>query len=96
MTDTTELARWLDARAALKAQQQDIADRLTVVDERIREEIGDLEAAAIGHWRISYRTVATTRVDTKKVKTILEPLGLLERVQTTTETRVLRVTEVDR
>lgn len=93
MTDTTELARWLDARAALKTQQADLAERLALVDDHIRTQMGDLEAATIGHWKVSYKTVATTRVDSKKVRSILEPLGLLEKVQTTTETRVLRVTE---
>ena len=93
MTDTTELARWLDARAAIKAQQAEVAERLTAVEDTIRTLLGDTDTADAGGWHVTYRTVATTRVDSKKVKAILEPLGLLEKVQTTTESRVLRVSE---
>ena len=96
MTDTAALARWLDARAALKAQQNEIAERLTAVEDTIRDLLGDTDTAEAGHWHVTYRTVATTRVDSKKVKAILEPLGLLGKVQTVTETRVLRVSEVAR
>ena len=95
MTDTTELARWLAARDSLRQQRKHLDERIDAVDDHIRATLGDTEQAEAGRWRVSFRTVATTRVDTKKVRAVLEPLGLLDLVQTTTEARVLRVTEVD-
>lgn len=92
MSDTlTDLGRWLDARAALKAQQTALSDQLTVVDDTIRTILGDTTEATAGPWRVTYRHQETTRVDVKKVRQLLPP-ELLEAVQTTTETRVLRIT----
>lgn len=87
-----DLTRWLDARAALKAQQAEIADRITAVDDQIRALLGDHTEAAAGRWRVTYRWVDSTRVDTRKVKELLPP-ELLSAVQTTSSARVLRVTE---
>lgn len=90
MTDT--LAIWLDQRAALKAQAAQTTEDLAVVEDRIRELMGDVEVADAGRWHITYRPVETTRVDTRKVRALLPP-ELLEVVQTVTVSRVLRVTE---
>ena len=53
MTDTATLARWLDARAALKAQQAEIAERLTAVEDTIRDLLGDTDTADAGHWHVT-------------------------------------------
>lgn len=91
MTDNN-LALWLDARASLKAQQADLTERLTAVEDTIRQLLGDATEADTDHWHVTYRTVETTRIDAKKVKALLPP-ELRTAVQTTSTSRVLRVTE---
>jgi predicted phage-related endonuclease len=87
-----QLALWLDARAALKERQAEIAEQLTSVEDTIRDLLGDIDTADTDRWHVTYRTVETTRIDAKKVKALLPP-ELRAAVQTTSTSRVLRVTE---
>lgn len=80
-----ERARIVESEASLKEQKQ-------LIDNRIKDLMGDMQTGRALRWRVTWKPQTATRLDTAKLKA--EKPEIYEQYSKTTESRVFKVTEV--
>lgn len=83
---------WAAAYAEASRQIAELTEQRDHIKAQLVELLGDLEEANTrGGYRVTYKTVTSTRLDTKKVRGILEAAGALDACTISSTSRRLTV-----
>lgn len=74
----------------LKRLREELDTEIEAAQDKIKAAMGDTEVATVGEYKVTYKTVTTTRVDTTALKKELPEIAA--RFSKTTESRPLRIT----
>lgn len=97
MTAPDQLNIWAAAYVQTSRQLADLTEQRDQIKAQIAAILGDTEAEQTTRdgYHVTYKTVTATRLDTKRVRGILEQAGALDACTVTTQTRRLTVTASD-
>ena len=74
----------------LKRMKDELDAAIESAQDKIKAAMGDTETAVFGPYKVTYKTVTSTRVDTTTLKKELPEIAA--RYSKTTESRPLRIT----
>lgn len=74
----------------LKRMKEELDATIEAVQDKIKTAMGDTETATFGAYKVTYKTVISTRVDTTALKNELPDVAA--RFSKTSESRPLRIT----
>lgn len=80
----------IQALQELKRLREELDAEIEAAQDKIKAAMGDTETATVGGYKVTYKTVTTTRVDTTALKKELPEIAA--RFSKTTESRPLRIT----
>lgn len=89
MGNNAELIRDIDELQELKRMREDLDAAIEAAADKIKAALGDTETAVAGPYKITYKTVLSTRVDTTTLKKELPEIAA--RYSKTSESRPLRI-----
>lgn len=87
---TTELTLKITELQELKRMQDELTAEIEAVQDTIKAAMGDLEALTAGPFKVTWKPVTTTRIDTTSLKKELPDIAA--RYSKTTTTRRFTVT----
>ena len=85
-----EMIRNINELQELKRMKDELDAAIESAQDKIKAAMGDTETAVFGPYKVTYKTVTSTRVDTTTLKKELPEIAA--RYSKTTESRPLRIT----
>ena len=89
MVNETMLAN-IQELQELKRMKEELDAAIEAAQDKIKAAMGDTETATVGGYKVTYKTVISTRVDTTALKKELPEIAA--RFSKTSESRPLRIT----
>lgn len=65
---TNELTLKITELQELKRMQDELTAEIEAVQDTIKQAMGDLETITAGPWKVTYKAITTTRIDTTALK----------------------------
>lgn len=90
MGNNAELIRDIEELQDLKRMRDELDLAIEAASDKVKADMGDTETALAGPYKVIYRTVLSTRVDTTALKK--EQPEIAARYSNTSESRPLRIT----
>ena len=84
-----DMIRAIDELQELKRMREELDAAIETAADKVKAAMGDTETAMVGPYKVTYKTVLSTRVDTTALKKELPEIAA--RYSKTTETRPLRI-----
>lgn len=84
-----EMIRNIDELQELKRMREELDAAIEAAADKIKAAMGDTETATYGPYKVTYKTVSSTRVDTTALKKELPEIAA--RYSKTSESRPLRI-----
>jgi len=85
-----EMIRTIDELQELKRMREELDAAIEAAQDKIKAAMGTTETGTFGPYKVTYKTVLSTRVDTTTLKKELPEIAA--RYSKTTESRPLRIT----
>lgn len=86
-----EMIRSIDELQELKRMREELDAAIDAAQDKVKAAMGDNETATYGPYKVTYKTVTTTRLDTTGIRKAL-PADMLAPFLKTSESRPLRIT----
>ena len=84
-----EMIRNIDELQELKRMREELDAAIETAADKIKAAMGDTETATFGPYKVTYKTVSSTRVDTTALKKELPEIAA--RFSKTSKSRPLRI-----
>lgn len=85
----TEMIHAIDELQELKRMREELDAAIEAAADKVKAALGDTETATYGPYKITYKTVLSTRIDTTTLKKELPEIA--DRYSKTSESRPLRI-----
>ena len=85
----TEMIHAIDELQELKRMREELDAAIEAAADKVKAALGDTETATYGPYKVTYKTVTSTRVDTTTLKKELPEIAA--RYSKTSESRPLRI-----